>query len=92
MSLRRQRPSRSGQEFVEALRIEAHHDVVSDHKSRRGAAVVRADKLKDKFFLGGDVALFEFDTSILEVGLGCPARRSARLRKNDDLLRHGRNG
>ena len=79
-------------QLVRPLRIEADHYFVSDHQRRRGVAVVGADQLKDKLFVGGNVALFVFDTSILEVGLSRSARRSARLREENDLLRHGRNG
>ena len=85
-------PLWSGEQFVESLRIETDHDVFTDDKSRRRAAVVRTDQLEDEFLIGRNVALFELDTSILEVGLGRPARRSAWLRKDDHLLQHGRNG
>jgi len=81
-----------GEQLVQAFGVKADHDFLADHERRRGAAVVCADQLKDVSLAGGDVALFELDTSILEVSLNRPARRSARLREDDDLLRHGRNG
>jgi hypothetical protein len=81
-----------GEQLVESFGVKADHDFLADHQRRRGAAVVGADQLKDVSLAGRYVALFELDTSILEVSLNRPARRSARLRENDDLLRHGRNG
>jgi len=74
------------------LRVKAHHYLVTDDKSRSGTAVIGADELKDVLLVGGDIALFELDTSILEVGLYRPARRSAWLREHYDAFRHAENG
>ena len=68
-------------QLVQPLRIEPHHYVLADHQRRCGPAVISADKLKNILLIRRHVALFEFDTSILEVGLSSPARRSTRLRE-----------
>src|ERR1041384_7123825 len=78
-----------GKELVETIRVETDHDFLPDHQSGSGAAVVGAYKLKNEFLVGGDITLFEFDTSILEVSLDRPAGRSTGLRENDDVTRHG---
>lgn len=81
-----------GEQLVEAFGVETDHDFLADDERRCGAAVVGPDQLKDVSLAGRDVALFKLDTSILEVSLDRTARRSARLREDDDLLRHERNG
>ena len=81
------------QQFVQAHGIEANDDLVVDDQRRRGAAVVGADQFKNVLLVGGHVAFVVLDTSILEVGLGGPARRSTGLRVQDDLFTvHANNG
>ena len=78
--------------LVETLRIETDHDLFADDERWSGAAVVGSDELEDVLLVGGHVAFFEVDTSILEVGLSGPARRSTGLGEQDDFFRHGNNG
>ena len=84
--------SRLCEQFVQAVGVKTDHHLIVYYDGGRCTAVIGADQLEDVFLLGPNIALFELDTSILEVSLNRSARRSTRLGKDDDLLGHGSNG
>jgi hypothetical protein len=73
-------------QFVQLLGIEPDHHLVTDHQRGSRPALVRMNQLMHRLRITRYVAVFKLDTSRREIGLRRAARRSTRLRKDDDLL------
>jgi hypothetical protein len=74
--------------LVQSLRIESHHHIVADDNSGRGAAAIFINEVLNSGGIPADVAVLKCYASRREVGLGDLARRSTRLREDDDLFSH----
>ena len=66
--------------------VKADDDLVADHDGGRGAAVVFSHQLLHVLWVAADVAVLVLDSSLREVGLQRPARRSAGLGVNHHVL------
>ena len=74
--------------LVQSFRIESHHHIVADDDSRRGTAAIFINEVLNSGGILTDVAVLECYASRREVRRGDLARRSARLREDDDLFSH----
>lgn len=77
------------QKFVQAFGIEADHHFFPDDEGGGRTALVAVNQFLDGGGIGAHVAVFKIDTSLREVGLDGPARRSAGLGKHNDFRWHG---
>jgi hypothetical protein len=77
-------------QFVQLLGIEADHHLIANNQRRCRAALVLANQIIHRLRIAGYITIFKLDTSRREVGLCRAARRSTRLREDDDLFRHAR--
>jgi hypothetical protein len=75
-----------GECLLDELWIKPDQNLVSDHKGRRGTAVVSSDQLKNRCLVAADVLIGKLDSSLREEGLHCLARRSAGLAEDYHLL------
>jgi hypothetical protein len=76
----------TGEEFVKSLGIEADHHLIAHHQGGCSAAAILVHQFLHRLRVAGDVALFELDPSLREVGFRRPARRSAGLGEDLDPL------
>jgi hypothetical protein len=74
--------------LVETFGVESNHHLIINDESGSGTAAIFVNQIVDGLLVAADVAFFECDTPIQEVGLNEAARRSTRLGKEDYFLVH----
>ena len=76
-----------GEQLFQALPVETHNYFVIHNNSRSDLAAIGAHQLKYRLLVRAHIALFEWNTSLREVGLSRVAWRSAGLSEEDDFFR-----